>query len=176
MAPVAEFAKLNLRNVPEFAALTLPPSNATAQRAVAAAYAMADAATEHAQTLIDSGLPATFADDLRTAAAAVNDSLAGRSKHLGRRAGATAGIGDEEKRGRALLKVLNALIMARIGNSAQLIAEWTMAKAMRRKPGPAAGSVASDVTPIQPWVITVTPQATPASTATPVPPPMAEAA
>ena len=122
MVPIAALAKLELPDVPEFAALMLPPANATAQHAVTAAYAMADAATPHMQAFIDNGMPTTFADDLRTAAAAVSESIVGRSKHQGRRAGATAGLAAEEKRGRAIVRVLNALIMAQIGNDAMLIA------------------------------------------------------
>jgi hypothetical protein len=152
MTPIAELAKFKLRDVPEFAALMLPPGNATAERSVAAAYAMADAATPHAQVFTDNGLPATFADDLRNAAAAVGESIAGRDNHQGRRAGATAGLQAEQQRGRSILRILNALIMAHIGNDAQLTAEWVRAKLVRRKPGPAAGSEAdtpqSGVTPI----------------------------
>jgi len=168
MVPIAELAKLKLRDVPEFAALMLPPASATAQRAVAAAYAMADAATPHAQALIDNGLPTTFADDLRTAAAAVSQSILGRSKHQGRRAGATAGLAAEEKRGRAIVRVLNALIMAHIGNDAKLLAEWTAAKIVRRKPGPAAGSQTSGATPIVSPTVTLTPESVPTSVTPPV--------
>jgi acyl transferase domain-containing protein len=49
MARVAELAKFKLRDVPEFAALTLPPSSTTAQRLIAAADAMADAVSPHAR-------------------------------------------------------------------------------------------------------------------------------
>jgi hypothetical protein len=127
----------------------MPPAGGSTERLVAAAYAMADAATPHAPVLIDNGLPATFADDLRSAADAVSESTAGRSKYQGTRAGATAGLAAAERRGRATLKVLNALITARIGNDAQLVAEWRTAKTVGRKPGPAAGrGHAIDATPI----------------------------
>jgi len=176
MAPIAELAKFNLRDVPNFAALMLPPSNSNAQNAVSAAYAMADAATAHAQVLIDGGLPATFADDLRAAAAAVSESLVDRNKHQGRRSGATAGLAAEEKRGRSILRVLNALIVAHIGTDAQLLAEWKAAKAVRRKPGPTIGSQAADPTPIHSVPVTPTPAPAPAPAPTPVTPPLAVAA
>src|SRR5437870_5575303 len=60
MSPIAELAKFKLRDVPEFAALMLPPAGAPSQTTIQAAYAMADAASAHAQTFIDNGLPATF--------------------------------------------------------------------------------------------------------------------
>lgn len=140
MAPIAEVAKYKLHAVPEFAALMLPPANISAQSDVASAFAMADAATPHGQTFTDSGLSPAFLDDLRTAATAVSDSIVDRSNHQGRRNGATAGLAATEKRGRAMLRVLNALILARIGDSAQLRREWATAKAVQQKPGPAAGA------------------------------------
>jgi hypothetical protein len=172
MAPIAELAKLNLRGVPEFAALMLPPASATTQRTVAAAYAMADAATEHAPVFVDNGLPETFAADLRTAAAAVTASITGRGMQQGRRSGATAGLVAEERRGRAILRVLNALVLAHIGTNAQLLAGWNAAKAVRRKPGPAQGSQAGDVTPVTPVtpIHPATVAETPAPASAPVPP------
>ena len=70
---------------------------------------------EAARTFIDNGLPATFLDDFREEAAAVSESVVDRNKQQGRRTGATAGLVAEERRGRAILRVLNALILARIG-------------------------------------------------------------
>ncbi len=140
MAPIAELAKFNLRNVPEFSALRMPPTNASTQNLVAWAYAMADAAAEHAQTFMDSGLPATFADDLRTTAAAVSATVVERGKERGRHISATAGLAAEEKRGRSVLRVLNVLILAQIGHNDALVAGWAAARTVLRKPGRAAGS------------------------------------
>jgi len=158
MAPVAELAKLELRAMPEFVSLKMPPAGGSTERLVAAAYAMAEAAIPHAQVLINNGLPATFADDLRSAAAVVSEATTGRNKYQGTRAGATAGLAAAERRGRATLKVLHALITARIANDAQLVAEWRAAKMVGRKPGPAAGrSHMADPTPIRPTDSVATP-------------------
>ncbi len=128
MRPVAKLAQLELRSVPEFVALTLPPTTTPPQRLVAAAYAMAEAAGAHAQVFVDNGLPSTFADDLRTAAATVLTSVAGRGQPQNRRAGATVGLVEEEKRGRVILHVLDALILAHLPDNPPLLAEWTSAK------------------------------------------------
>ncbi len=149
MAPITELAKYKLPDVPELAALMLPPSNAGLGNTIASAYAMADAAAPHAQTLIDAGLPATFVEDLRTAAAAVNASIADRGNYQGGRSGATAELAEAGRHGRTILRVLNALIVARIRNEAGLLAEWKSAKAVRRKSGPAAGRSTHEATPIQ---------------------------
>ena len=163
MAPIAEVARYKLQSVPEFAALTLPPANISAQSIVASAVAMADAATPHAETFTDSGLSPTFLDDLRTAAAAVSDSIVDRSHHQGRRNGATAGLAATEKRGRAMLRVLNALILAQIGESAQLRREWATARAVQQKPGRAAGAHATAPTPTPALVPTPAPAETPSA-------------
>ena len=174
MVPIAEIAKFKLRDVPEFAALTLPRSNAAAAKTVVAAYAMADAASAHAQTFIDNGLPATFADDLRAAANEVGASIADRNKQQGRRTGATADLGAEDQRGRGILRVLNALIRARIDDDAGLLAEWASARTVRRKGGRVAGSQDSGATPIHSVPVSVTP--TPAPTPVPAMPAVAVAA
>ncbi|HTE44985.1 MAG TPA: hypothetical protein VK636_07060 [Gemmatimonadaceae bacterium] len=170
MTPIAQVAKYKLQAVPEFAALTLPPSTVSAQSDVAAAQAMADAASVHAQTFIDSGLPSTFLVDIRAAAAAVNDSILGRSTHQTRRNGATAGLAATEKRGRSMLKVLTALVMAHVGDDAQLSREWASAKKIQRKPGPPVGSQENAPTP--PTLVSPAPTLAPA----PVTPPVAVAA
>lgn len=171
MAPIAELAKYKLRDVPEFAALMLPPANATAQATVAAAFAMAEAASAHAQTFVDNGLPSTFIDDLETQATAVSESVVDRSKQQGRRAGATAGLAAEERRGRSILRVLNALIMAHVGTNAQLVAEWKTARTVRRKPGPASSTQANDPTPVHPASAPATPVPMPTPTVTSAPTP-----
>jgi hypothetical protein len=147
MAPVAELAKLKLTAVPEFAALRLPPANAAALRTVNAANAMADAATPYASTLVAAGLPATFADDLRKAAASVLESLDGRGGHLNQRMNATATLVAAERNGRSLLRVLNALVMARIEGDAGVVAEWNGSKLVRRKPGPVLAQPADTAQP-----------------------------
>jgi len=135
MAPIAAVAKYKLPTVPEFTALTLPPATLSAQSLVASATAMADAATPHLQTFVDNGLSTTFLDDLRAAANAVNDSIVKRGDLQGRRNGATAGLIATEKRGRAILRVLNALVLAQVRDDAQLRRQWTTARAVQQKPG-----------------------------------------
>src|SRR4051812_15643030 len=124
MGPVAAVAKYKLPAVPEFAALTQPGAELSAQCLVSSALSMADAAAPHAQIFIDSGLAAAFADDWRAAGRGVSASVVEGENHQARRPGATAGLAALEKRGRALLRILNALILAQIGDNAQLRREW----------------------------------------------------
>jgi hypothetical protein len=173
MRPVSKLAQLKLRTVPEFAALTLPPTTTPPQRLVATAYAMADAAGVHAQVFVDNGLPPTFVDDLRAAAAAVSTSIAGRGQLQGRRAGATVGLLEEEKRGRIILQVLDALILAHLAGNLPVIAEWTSAKMVRQKAGSASGSSTTAPAPVQSAGGSATPAPAPALVASPAPAPAA---
>ncbi|HEY4130929.1 MAG TPA: hypothetical protein VGM50_09950 [Gemmatimonadaceae bacterium] len=138
MAPIAEVAKYKLQSMPEFSSLTLPSVNISEESLVASATSMADAAAVHAQTFIDSGLLPSFVDDLRTATKAVSISSADRATLKGVRNGGTAGLDAWEKQGRAMLRVLDRLVLAQIGDDAALRRRWETAKAVQRKPGPSA--------------------------------------
>ncbi|HEY4303507.1 MAG TPA: hypothetical protein VGM82_03525 [Gemmatimonadaceae bacterium] len=140
MVPISQVAKLKLPAVPEFSALSQPPRDLSTEGLVSAATAMADAATLHLQIFIASGLATTFIDDLRTAAQALSDSVTQRNSHQYRRSGATGGLASLETHGRAMLKILNALILAQIGENAELRSAWTSAKTVRQKPGPSANA------------------------------------
>lgn len=149
MAPIAVVAKLELRAMPEFVSLQMPQAGGSAERLLVAAYSMADAAARYSDVLIDNGLSATFADDLRDAAAAVSEAATGRNTYRLDRTGATAGLDAAQRRGRAILKILNALIARCIRNDAQLVAEWNAARKIGRKPGPPAGRQSVDASPIR---------------------------
>jgi len=142
MKPLAAAANVKVRDVPRAEALTLPSSKMKGLRLVNAAGAMADAATPHTQDLIDAGLPADFIPQLRQAADALNASLDVRAVSRQSRAGATKGIGEEEKRGSDVLKLLDALVIPKLGNDVALIAGWKNARKVHAKPGPVIGSQA----------------------------------
>ena len=147
MRPIAEVAKQKLRDVPEFHALTMPPSNATSAQLVARASAMADAAQSYEQVFKDVGLPDDFIPSLRSTADDVSKSIDDRKQHTGKRSGATAGLSAEERRGRSMLRLLDALVVPRLGSKDALLAEWRSARRVSRKTGPASGTVVA-ATPI----------------------------
>ena len=65
-----------------------------------------------------------------------------------------------ERRGRALLRVLNTLVVAKVRTDAHLYREWTTARTVGGKPVPARGSSANTATtPVHPQPITVPPSA-----------------
>ncbi|HEY4304199.1 MAG TPA: hypothetical protein VGM82_07025 [Gemmatimonadaceae bacterium] len=177
MLPIAQVAKYHLQTIPEFVALTMPSGDAGASTLVASALSMADAAAPHAQTFTDCGLAVTFIDDLRVAANAVTDSVVERDGQQVRRTGATAGLARVERRGRGMLKILDSLILAQIGDNAQLRGEWRSAKSVKQKPGPSAGAQSAPSTSARPAAAPVNvPALVPGSTSpvlSPVPLPSA---
>jgi hypothetical protein len=149
MKPIAEVARMRLRDVPNFIALKLPPSGSRGAALIAAAGGMADAAAPYVATFIDAGLEEDFLEQLRQAADAVRRSLDDRAQSVRKRAGATQGLRVEEKRGTGILRLLDALVIPKLGTNDRLIAEWKAARKIHAKPGPLVGSrsapAASDI-------------------------------
>jgi hypothetical protein len=133
MKPVADIAKLKLGSVPEFGAFVLPPIQLGATQLVAAAYAMADAAQLYQATFTAVGMPADFIPNLRAAADAVTASMNARQAHVGTSTSATQGIQDQEKRVRALFKLINALVVPKLGDDVVLLHKWRATKAITHK-------------------------------------------
>ena len=133
MKPLADIAKLKLGNVPEIGAFTMPSAQLGVTQLVAAAHGMADAADLHEPVFAAVGLPAEFTNQLRAAADAVTASLDGRQLHRGITTSATAGITDQEKQVRALFKIINALVVPRLGTNVVLLQKWKATKAITHK-------------------------------------------
>jgi hypothetical protein len=60
LRPVATVAAAHLRQVPDFAALKMPPKNATSRGLIAWAAAMKTAASTYADAFVGAGLPSDF--------------------------------------------------------------------------------------------------------------------
>lgn len=132
MRPIAEIAKLRLRDVPEFSSLRLPANSIGIEQLLAAASAMADAARPHEKVLVTNGLAPTFIANLQAAVGALRDSIDDRGGYRQKRAGATEGLVAAERRGRAMLKVLDASVLLRVGSDPQLTGEWLSARKIAR--------------------------------------------
>jgi hypothetical protein len=169
MKPIADVAKLKLGDVPEFGALTMPKKQLGSTQLVASAHAMADAAEPHAAVFIGVGLPDDFVSELRTAADAVTTSMNGRQVQLGLSRSATAGIKDQETRVRALFRLINALVVPKLGSNVVLLSKWKATKAITHTTvTPVPAVPATPVVPATPDTpAATTPAATPAATTTP---------
>ena len=133
MKPIAEVAKQTLKDVPEFHSLTMPPRRFGATQLVHAATAMADAAELHEAVFTDVGLPDDFIVQLHAAAGAVTTSLDGRQQQVAQTTGATAGLKAQESRARSLFKLINAIVVPKLGSNAVLLAQWKSTKAISQK-------------------------------------------
>ncbi len=167
MLPIARMARALLRGASigetGHRALSMPHVRTELEGLVAAAGAMKEAAQPHAALFTKNGLPADFLDRLERAAHAVRASVAGHAGQRARRAGATAGVKEELTRARAIVNVIDALLIPLLEPDRQRFAEWRSAK---RIMGIGAGTVVEEpsqpalvVTPSQPSMPTAATQA-----------------
>lgn len=141
LRPIAAVAAAQLKQVPEFAALKMPPANSTSRLLIAAAGGMAAAATTYEKTFTDAGLPAGFLAELRTAADALNASITNRGTTTTLQSGATAGLRAESARGREAVRVLDSLIEPQIAGDTVLLVQWKSAKRFGGKTAPVTATM-----------------------------------
>jgi hypothetical protein len=146
MRPVATIAAAQLRAVPGYKALVLPPVRVKDAVLVQAAVAMAEAAREHAEVFVDNGCPADFADALVAAAAAVRQVIDARAKHIGGKAEARDGLKASADRAQAVVRLLDARVKTLLKDDPQALAGWRSAKRIGKgrvvTPMPTSGSSA----------------------------------
>lgn len=168
MQPIAEIARRNLRTVPEFKALQMPRQTSTGPAFLASVKGMADAAAIHKATLIERGLPADFLDQFQTALTKLEVSMSDRQKSRTQQMGATRALIAEEREGRSLLKVLDALVRRALQGNEALLGTWEAARAIRQPRGgtttaasavPSASGVSTSNTPADPAASGTTPTA-----------------
>ena len=128
MRPVATVAGAQLRQVPDFVALKMPPRNATSRTLISWAAAMKTAAGEYSDAFIGAGLPSDFLDQLQAAADALGNSLTNRTSNGAAQRGATIGLDAEATRGRQAVKVLDSLVEPLIQGNLALLGQWAAAK------------------------------------------------
>ncbi|HEX4682413.1 MAG TPA: hypothetical protein VH277_06890 [Gemmatimonadaceae bacterium] len=169
MKAIAQVAKLSLADVPEIHQLTLPTKFLSGPGLVTAAHAMADAAETYASEFTKHGLPDDFVAQLRAAADEVTESAIGLNLTKANTTSATSGIRAQEQRVRTLLKMLNALIVPKLGTDVTLISKWRVARAIDHQspivPVPASiGSPAASAPAVGATGTTPAGSTTPAST------------
>jgi hypothetical protein len=143
MEPISLIARRNLSNTPEFASLRMPKPSVNGPALVASARGLADAAVIHQETLVAHGLPSNFIDVLTAAIVKLEESLSEREKNRTRRIGATKGLDVEEKQGRTVLSVLDALMDQALSDNEPLLRAWQGARHIRRRSGPATAPAAA---------------------------------
>ncbi len=128
MRPIATVAAAQLRQVPDFAALKMPPRTATSRTLITYAAAMKSAAGEYADAFIGAGLPSDFLTQLQSASDSLSNSLTNRTSNGAAQRGATIGLDAEATRGRQAVKVLDSLVEPLIRGNLALLGQWAAAK------------------------------------------------
>lgn len=128
MRPIVAVAAAQLRQVPEFLALKMPPITSTSRALVAWSGAMSNAASAYTKTFVDAGLPADFLAQLQAASDALNTALTARGATKAAQRGASAGLDAEASRGRQAVKVLDSLVEPLIAGNVSLLSQWKSAK------------------------------------------------
>jgi hypothetical protein len=96
----------------------------------------------HREMLVAHGLPSNFIDVLEASITKLEESLSEREKNRTRRVGATKGLDVEEKQGRMVLGVLDALMHQALSDNPALLRSWQAARHIRRHSGPATAPTA----------------------------------
>ena len=144
MVPIAAIAKMKLRSIPQFSALRLPSSNASAHAVAAAAVEMSSVAKQYEQVFIDAGLAPDFIAKLDASAAAVRGSIESRSTNTGQKTGATGALKTAAPHARKVLQALNSMVVSVLNGTsgeASLLTEWKSIHRVTLKSGPAAGTI-----------------------------------
>jgi hypothetical protein len=136
MRRIATIAAAQLRQVPEFTALKMPPVKSTSRALIAWAGAMSEAAVTYDKTFITAGLPADFIARLHDAANALGDAIANRGATKSAQSGATAGLSAEAARGRQAVKVLDSIVEPQLAGNLALLTQWKSAKRIGGKTMP----------------------------------------
>ena len=177
MKAITQVAKLALPDVPEIQQLAVTTKNLSGAALVAAAHSMADAAEPYAGTFTEHGLPDNFVAQLRAAADAVTESATGKELTKATTSGATSGMRAQETRVRTLLKLINALVVPKLGTDATVLSKWKSARAIDHQTpivpvpstvaSPPVSTPAAGATPASPTPGSTTPAGTPPVSTTP---------
>ena len=127
-------------------ALKLPKKLCAHETVLAAADAMAEAASKQPELFVQHGLPLDFVARLRAASEALRSSLGTRFGTRRRRVTATAGLGVQIRRGKRAVRMLNALLAPQLASDPERLAAWDSVRRIETTPGGSPGPV--DITPL----------------------------
>ena len=161
MLPITKFARAQLTDVPNFAALIPNVHRTKGTRLYQAAMAMAAAAEPYAAQFPAPTFTGDFIGRLRNAAVAVKNSVAVRADKRVQRIGATTQIAQSLAKGRAAVLTLDALLVHVLHDEPRLAEEWRVAKRIEGLPGrtkstSAAGTAAANTTTTSATAISTT--------------------
>jgi hypothetical protein len=127
MNPIADFARVRCRAVPDMAALTSSNHRLRGRALAAAGHALAEAAVPHLDVLIRGCFPPDVIDQLSAAAQALDQAITDYATTRAARIGATAGIRDTVRKGRGAARALDSVVTKRLSGNEALLASWRAA-------------------------------------------------
>lgn len=128
MRPIAKNAKSSLRNVGEYPTLTVASSQLRKGDFLAAAQALADAATKYESTLLKQGMAPDLLVQMRAAIAQLSASNDARDRNVSRREAATEGIKNTSAIAKEVMVNLDSIIAPAIKTNTPLLADWRASK------------------------------------------------
>jgi hypothetical protein len=155
MVHVATIARSAIPDVVRMTeALRTPRRTRKTEVLLAAAEAMATAGEKYMDKLVGSGLTADFPGQLRSAAAALKDTIDARKTSVVNRRGASKGLDEALGRGRKTVDRLTVLVKRELRNDPTAIGEWMQLRripktAVRQATGASAPASAAATAPVQ---------------------------
>jgi hypothetical protein len=131
-APLAQFARASLSDVPEYAALTPSLARLTGHRFADATRGMVAAAEVHRAALEAAHFPPQFLDEMREMAARIVESKDRRAAAGVRASGSSATLKDALRGGRDAVERIGAVLLHQFPASPGLLREWESAKRVHR--------------------------------------------
>ena len=128
MRHVAIMAETAIPDVTVMTVALRRPTQADAEGILAAAAAMAKAAVQYQQVLVERGMPADFVEQLQHARTAFKRSIDARGAALGQRHYAVEATRDFVQQGHRVIETLSVLIELRYRDDRSTLAEWRQVK------------------------------------------------
>jgi hypothetical protein len=147
MTPLSKFARVELKGVADYAALTPSANQLRTERLVQSARAMANAA-EPLAAQINVEFGANFLTDLRNATEAVRAAIDTHAQKTVARSGATKGVSEALTSGRDAVVSLDARVSRLIRGNGLLEREWLAAKRVVRSTVPVVPQALAPVIPL----------------------------
>jgi hypothetical protein len=135
MRPIARMAQLLFTDNAELQHALAMPESRSYEKLIAAALAMAGQADEHKDRFVAAGFGEDFVDPLRLGAAELRTALDTKAVHYGKRSAATAGMIEELRRSKRLVRVLDDLVSPGLRSTPDRLAQWrTLSRFVRASP------------------------------------------
>lgn len=124
MRPIRRIAKAKLATAPELPVLVAKSTGVTKGDFVAAAEALAAAATKYEKEFVGKGMSADFVAQMNAAVTQLKASRDSQGQAAVLSEAATKSITEAEKNARDLIVVLDSVITPAVRHNAQLLADW----------------------------------------------------